>query len=118
MDTPEAITKLAHIPERATAAACFGTHATSGERTIIPVAEVQYGLGIGWGGSTEHREMGSGGGGGGGSRVRGVAVVEVAPDGVRVHPIVDQTSITLAALAFASAAFAISARALQKLIRG
>ena len=116
MDTPEAITELTHIPERATAAACFGQPATSGERTVIPVAEIQYGLGLGWGSGIEDRS--SGGGGGGGSRVRGVAVIEVAPDGVRVHPIVDQTSITLAGIAFASAATAISARAIQKLIRG
>jgi len=111
------MTELAHIPERASAAACFGQPATSGERTVIPVAEVQYGLGIGWGSGAE-ADSSSGGGGGGGSRVRGVAVIEVAPDGVRVHPIVDQTSITLAGIAFASAATAISARALQKLIRG
>ena len=61
---------------------------------------------------------GSGGGGGGGSRVRGVAVIEVAPDGVRVHPILDQTAVALAGIAFAAAAAAIMSRMLLKLVRG
>ena len=120
MEAPQAISELAHIPDRASASACFGAPTEAGGRVIIPVAEVAYGLGLGWGGGrgpgTEGE--GGGGGGGGGSRIRGVAVIEVGPDGVRVHPIEDRTAITLAGIAFASAATAITARALQKLIRG
>lgn len=122
MEPPEALTHLTNIPERATAAACFGAPASAGDRTVIPVAEVWYGLGFGWGsGETEKdgvENEGSGGGGGGGSRVRGVAVIEVSPDGVRVHPIVDQTAVALAGIAFASAAAAIMSRMLLKLVRG
>ena len=122
MEPPQGLSSLTNIPERATAASCFGAAATAGDRTVIPVAEVWYGLGFGWGGGQSERDgvenEGSGGGGGGGSRVRGVAVIEVAPDGVRVHPIVDQTAVALAGIAFASAAVAITARMLLKQIRG
>ena len=119
METPELIRELAQIPERATAAACFGTPATAGERTVIPVAEVTYGFGMGWGsGAATGEAEGGGGGGGGGSRVRGVAVIEVSPDGVRVHPVRDETSITLAGIALASASTAVVARTLTRLLRG
>lgn len=123
MQAPEAIRELAQIPERASARACFGEPTTAGERTVIPVAEVMFGFGMGWGGADTRRdqqeqETGGGGGGGGGSRVRGIAVIEVAPDGVRVHSVRDETSIALAAIALASASTAIVARTLTKLIRG
>ena len=117
---PEAFRELARIPERARVDASFGAASTSGERTIIPVAEVMYGFGMGFGGGTsaEKGDSGSGGGGGGGSRVRGVAVIEVAPDGVRVHPVVDVTAIALAGITFAAASTAVTARTLLKLFRG
>ena len=121
METPETIRELAQIPERATAAACFGAPATAGERTVIPVAEVTYGFGMGWGSSgatDDEAEDRSGGGGAGGSRVRGVAVIEVSPDGVRVHPVRDETSITLAGIALAAASTAVVARTLTRLLRG
>lgn len=122
MQPPDVFRDLAQIPERATAGSCFGAPTTAGERTVIPVAEVLYGLGVGWGGGVAKREeaedSGGGGGGGGGSRIRGVAVIEVAPDGVRVHPVRDETSIVLAGIALASASSAIVARTLLKLIRG
>ena len=120
MNAPEPIRELAQLPEHANAGACFGTPSTSGDRIVIPVAEVMYGFGMGWGGGTAPNDegSGSGGGGGGGSRVRGVAVIEVSPDGVRVHPVTDTTAIRLSSIAFASATTAIVARTLLKLIRG
>jgi uncharacterized spore protein YtfJ len=118
MEAPAPIRDLAHLPEHANAGACFGAPSTAGDRTVIPVAEVMYGFGMGWGAGTADQETGGGGGGGGGSRVRGIAVIEVAPDGVQVHPVVDTTALRLASIAFASAATAIVARTLLKLIRG
>ncbi|MEI7924723.1 MAG: spore germination protein GerW family protein [Chloroflexota bacterium] len=120
MDHEDTLAQVMHIPDRANAAACFGTPVTSGDRTIIPVADIAYGFGAGWGGSqgNEATPGGSGGGGGGGARTRAIAVIEVAPDGVRILPIEDQTSIRIAAITFASAATAILARTLLKLIRG
>ena len=119
MDTSQSISELASIPERATAAACFGEATAAGDQVVIPVAEVMYGLGFGWGnGSSGEGEEGGGGAGGGGARARGVAVIHASPSGVEVHPIRDETAISLATIAFASAATAIVARTLNKLIRG
>ncbi len=120
MDHEDTLAQVMRIPDRANAAACFGTPVTSGDRTVIPVADIAYGFGAGWGGSqgNETAPGGSGGGGGGGARTRAIAVIEVAPNGVRILPIEDQTSIRIAAITFASAATAILARTLLKLIRG
>lgn len=120
MDAPGALLELSRIPDRSGAAVCFGPPTAAGERVVIPVAEVYYGLGLGWGGGTDPKTsaQGGGGGGGGGSRSRAVAVIEVGPDGVRVHPVRDDTAITLAGIAFASAATAIVARTLLKLFSG
>ncbi len=112
---PPAFRALEAIPERATVAACFGAPTSAGDRTVIPVAEVYYGLGMGWGGGSDaaaHAE-GGGGGGGGGMRSRAVAVIELSPAGVRVVPIRDQTGIALAALAFATVAVTLVARTLM-----
>ena len=124
MDNEDTLAEVARIPDRASAAACFGAPITSGEHTVIPVADVAYGFGLGWGGSHPPATpgapggRGAGGAGGGGVRTRGIAVIEVAPGGVRILPIEDQTAIRLASIAFASAAIAITARTLLKLIRG
>ena len=120
MATEDTLAEVTRIPDRATAAACFGAPVTAGDRTVIPVADIQYGFGMGWGGSPGNTDVpgGSGGGAGGGARTRAIAVIEVAPNGVRILPIEDQTSIRIAAITFASAATAILARTLLKLIRG
>ncbi|MSP22108.1 MAG: hypothetical protein EXR66_03700 [Dehalococcoidia bacterium] len=120
MDATQALNELVRIPEHVGAVVCFGTPTTTGEHTVIPVAEAFYGLGLGYGGGADSATsaQGGGGGGGGGSRSRGVAVIEVGPTGVRVHPVRDDTVITLAGVAFASMATAIVARTRLKLIRG
>ena len=120
LTAPAALDQLARLPEFAGASACFGSAVTAGERTVIPVAEVQYGLGFGWGGGTDARTQsgGAGGGAGGVARSRAVAVIEVAPDAVRVLPIEDYAQIRLASIAFVSTTIALTARTLLKLIRG
>jgi uncharacterized spore protein YtfJ len=121
VEAPAAVNAITQIPERAGAASCFGTPVQAGNRVAIPDAEVMYGLGVGWGGGeieAEGREQeGSGGGAGGGMRSRGVAVIEVGPAGVTVHPIYDRTAIALAGIAFGSAALALALRALTRLLR-
>ena len=117
----EGMDELASIPGRVTAAACFGEAQAVGDQVVIPVAEVVYGLGFGYGyngaeGASEHGR--AGGGGGGGGRARAVAVIRVSPEGVEVHPVRDETAITLAGIALVSAATVIVARTLRKLIRG
>lgn len=121
MEAPAAVNAITQIPERAGVAACFGAPVQAGDCVAIPVAEVMYGLGIGWGsGETEvdgREQEGSGGGAGGGMRTRGVAVIEVSPTGVTVHPIYDRTAITLAALTIGAAALALTFRTLTRLLR-
>lgn len=113
-----AMDEVARIPEHSGAAVCFGTPVTAGERTVIPVAEVAYGLGFGWGGGGDDQGRGGGGGAGGGTRSRAVAVIEVSPDAVRILPIEDHTAIRLAGMAFAATTSALVSRTLLKLLRG
>jgi uncharacterized spore protein YtfJ len=113
-----AMDQISRIPEHAGASACFGTPVSAGERTVIPVAEVQYGLGMGWGGTDAEGGHAGGGGAGGGVRSRAVAVIDVSPDAVRIIPIEDYTAIRLAGIAFAATAAALGSRTLLKLIRG
>jgi len=87
----------------------FGEPYQVNGRTLIPVASVRYGFGMGGGqGAREAAEgaaqpgaaagrqpvqSGSGGGGGGGAVVKPLAVIEVAGEAVRVRPIVDVTRL-------------------------
>ena len=124
MTQEERFRELSQIPERATAAACFGEPITSGDRTAIPVAQVSYGMGFGYGSGGERPSkegsfsLGGGGGGGGGSNSRAIAVIEISPDGVKVLPIHDHTSVTLAGITLGGTVVALVSRTLIKLIRG
>jgi uncharacterized spore protein YtfJ len=122
MEPTDAVAELARMPEHTGAGTCFGMPVSAGDRIVIPVAEVVYGFGFGWGSGgkeeVEGDDFGTGGGGGGGTKARGVAVIEVSPGGVQIHPVRDRTAIALAQLAFASSATAILSRMLIKLIRG
>jgi uncharacterized spore protein YtfJ len=84
-----------------------GTPRQVGDRTVLPLAEVWYGHGFGLGSGTSPGVTGPaslqssaaggfGGGGGGGGRLRPLAVVEVGPNGARVHPVIDLAAIGLA----------------------
>lgn len=89
---------LAKLMEGLTADELFGTPRQVGNRTIITAVAVERAGGFGFGsgeGSGTEGDTGRGGGGGGGGRAEGrpVAVVEIAPDGVMVRPVVDFTRI-------------------------
>jgi uncharacterized spore protein YtfJ len=93
------------LKESARVEAVFGTPETVGEKTIIPIAQVSYGLGIGFGegeaptgGECEEGSSGRGGGGGGGVLARPIAVLEVTPEGTRLIPVVDVGKIILAGI--------------------
>ncbi len=60
----------------------FGEAIVLGEKTIIPVARVGYGLGAGAGGKAVPGEA-SGGGGGGGVGAVPAGVLEIGPQGTR-----------------------------------
>ncbi len=126
------------------AKAVFGQPVSSGDYTVIPVAEVAAGGGFGSGmgfnslrrrrgaakgepseapaGIVEGDEApgpalegaGGGGGGGGGAMARPVAVIVLGPDGVRVKPVLDTTKLALTALGAFGAATALSMRLVGK----
>lgn len=89
----------------AQANAAFGEPRTVGDRTVIPAAEVMFGVGLGMGsgegpaGGGQQTGAGFGGGAGGAARSRPIAVIVVEPQGVFVRPVVDVTQIGMAALA-------------------
>ena len=96
--------------------AAFGEPQTVGEQTIIPVAKVTYGFGLGFGqgvapteedqpaddeDAAQQTQSGEGGGTGGGARVTPVGTIVVSPDGVRFEPTIDLVKIFMAAFAVA-----------------
>lgn len=78
--------------------AVFGEPLTTDGRTIIPVAEVLYGVGLGFGtaGAVEGEEQPGGSGSGGVVRARPLGVIEVTAEGVRVEPVLDEQKIVVA----------------------
>jgi len=103
---------LADLRAKANANAVFGNPVTAEGRTVIPVAKVAYGFGMGVGHEvmveeteaeaieaeeSQEAETGdSGGGGGGGMMAQPIAVVEVTPEGTRVEPVIDEQRLALA----------------------
>nr|HID13185.1 hypothetical protein [Anaerolineae bacterium] len=110
---------LADLRKKANVNACFGEPVTAEGRTVIPVAEVGYGfgLGVGHGPVVEEealKETG-GGGGGGGVRARPLAVVEVTPEGTWVKPVIDEQKVALAGVLLVGWAVFWLARALVQI---
>ena len=107
MNTQEMLDMLVAIRESATVDKIFGKPEVMGEKTIIPIAQVSYGLGAGFGegkepsgeGEPEARQRtGRGGGGGGGVSVVPKAVLEVTPTRTTLIPIMDMTRVALAGI--------------------
>jgi uncharacterized spore protein YtfJ len=126
------------------ASAVFGQPVSSGDYTVIPVADVTAGGGFGSGmgfsaarrrrGETKSESpegsatigegsepsgqalegAGGGGGGGGGAMARPVAVIVLGPDGVKVKPVYDMTKLGLTALGAFGAVAALSMRLVAK----
>ncbi len=109
------------LVESASSARVFAAPVTSGDRVIVPAAAVSASFGFGFGGgggrgAADKGEVGGGGGGGGGGRstARPVAVIDLGPAGVQIHPVIDQTRIAIAALV----AVAILVIAGRRAVRG
>lgn len=99
--------RFADMQTKAGVQAAFGEPIQLDGRTVIPVASVQYGFGMGGGtarGKDGEREP-SGGGGGGGARVEPIALVESVDGRIKVLPIINVTRIV--AIAAFVAAWAI-----------
>jgi uncharacterized spore protein YtfJ len=96
---------LADLREKANVNACFGEPVTVEGRTIIPVARVSYGLGMGveQGPTPEGQEgvaekTGTARGGGGGMAVSPLAVIEVTAKGTRIEPVIDKQRVAIASM--------------------
>lgn len=92
------------ISQNASVKAVFGDPITTQEKTIIPVAQVAYGFGGGFGHKLtdpgkESTPAGKGAGGGGGLMVKAKGVYEVTSQGTRFIPAINLSQLLLAALA-------------------
>ncbi len=97
------------LQEHASIEAVYGKPVQAEDKIIIPVAQVSYMFGLGFGEGQEpqlkdgSQPAGSGGGGGGGGvRARPVAVIEITPEHTHVEGVVDEQRIVLAGIAFAA----------------
>jgi uncharacterized spore protein YtfJ len=99
----------------------YGQPITYGESIIVPVASVSqfFGIGMGVGSNQAAGEPNSGLGGGGTARVkaRPVALAEIMPEGVDIHPIIDENRALTAGLLFAAWAVFWATRTLIKLFK-
>ncbi|MGD8966048.1 MAG: spore germination protein GerW family protein [Anaerolineae bacterium] len=97
---------LADLREKANVNACFGEPVMVEGRTIIPMARVGYGLGMGVGqgpavegeeGIAEKMDTG-GGGGGGGMAASPLGIIEVTSKGTRIEPVIDKQKVAIASM--------------------
>lgn len=112
MARPEEIVKA--LATAAGGQATVGPVTTAGDRSIIPLLDTMFSGGYGGGGGVgsegERDGVGGGGGGGGFGRARPVAIVEVAPEGVTIRPVIDKTALAMAAITSAVGLLAAVAR--------
>jgi uncharacterized spore protein YtfJ len=105
---------VAELREKADVNAVFGEPMTVEGRTVVPVAKVAYGFGLGMGhmatvepeaetGMDQPQDQeaveqdgGTGGRGGGAVMAQPFAVIEVTPEGTKVEPIVNEQKLALA----------------------
>ena len=99
----------------------YGQPITYGDSVVVPVASVSQFFGLGLGVGTDQRAGGRDGGlGGGGTarvKARPIALAEIMPEGVDVHPIIDENRALTAGLLFAAWAVFWAARTLVKLFK-
>jgi uncharacterized spore protein YtfJ len=88
--------------DKASVSAIYGDPMEVGEKTIIPVADIKYGFGLGYGegparsgGDEEMPASGQSGGAGGGVAARPVAILEITADSINVKPVMDEGRIAL-----------------------
>jgi uncharacterized spore protein YtfJ len=108
-EVQELLDSLADLREKANVNACFGEPVTVEGRTVIPVARIGYGFGMGLGqGPTSGEEegaaekMGASGGGGGGVTASPLGVIEVTSKGTRIEPVIDKQKVAFATLLVAA----------------
>lgn len=99
----------------------YGQPITYGDSIIVPVASVSqfFGIGMGIGADQDAAGPNAGMGGGGTARTkaRPVALAEIMPEGVDIHPVIDENRALTAGLLFAAWATFLAARTLVKLFK-
>ena len=99
----------------------YGQPITYGDSVVVPVASVAQcfalGGGLGTGQHEAQQDGGLGGGGMGRVKARPVALAEIMPEGIDVHPIIDENRALTAGLLFAAWAVFWAARTLVKLFK-
>lgn len=105
MQLEDMFQKIEEMRDKASVNAVYGEPVKVGDKTIIPVADIKYGFGLGYGegapASDEEEEIpsgGEGGGVGGGIAAHPVAVIEITDEGVVVKPVTDEGKIALAGI--------------------
>ncbi|HEV8352769.1 MAG TPA: spore germination protein GerW family protein [bacterium] len=97
----ELMKRFADMQTQATAKTVVGEPMQINGRTIIPLASVSYGFGMG-GGQGPKGEAGKdapvGGGGGGGARIEPVAFLEITDGALKIQPVVNVNRIAIVAL--------------------
>jgi len=104
---------VGEIQEKAAVEAVFGPPTEVEGRIIIPIGQVAYGFGLGFGqagaatapaseaaepSEGAEESVPSGGGGGGGLTVQPLAVLEVTPEATTLQPIVDEGKVARVAI--------------------
>ena len=121
LDTFDAMRKEANVN------ACFGAPVTVEGQTVIPIAKVGYGFGVGTGhpraskaGGREDFSIpssGGQGGGGGGLTSSPIGVIEIGPEGVRLEPILDQQRVAIVTMLVAAWSIFWLSRAVSAIFR-
>jgi uncharacterized spore protein YtfJ len=113
--TEEMVRRIGTIQDEVGASACFGAPVERNGHTIVPVARVSFGYGMGFGGGSGGKGVpgdlsdaqteggeGAGGGGGGGGSSTPVAIIDITDNDVKIEPINDSTRIALGGMLFAA----------------
>lgn len=98
-DIQRLLDTFADLRNNANVNACFGEAMTVGGRTIIPMAKVSYGFGMGGEQETssdvESLETLAHGPYGGGMRSSPLGVVEVTEEETRIEPVIDEQKVAV-----------------------
>ena len=99
----------------------YGQPIPYGDSVIVPVASVSQFFGVGLGVGSDHHaageDAGLGGGGTARTKARPIALAEIMPEGVDIHPVIDENRALTAGLLFAAWAVFWAARTLIKLFK-
>jgi uncharacterized spore protein YtfJ len=99
----ELFARLDELQKSANVGAVFGQPVQVGEKTVIPIASVRYGFGLGFGEQEElTSEANVGGGGAAGAVAKPLGLAEITPESTRVESVVDEQKVIWAGMVLAA----------------